>query len=172
MNWLSFGATEQWIWLLRCACLVFCLLPYLMPEAPFCGYVLVGLRMRKSLPFFFASVRKSLVCLARLTREALTPFHSRGMSNETLPRPLSPVLNSVWPSLISEEVQLFGRLPVRSDVQQRHMQSGWGLSWVEMRSNMDLILKNLGAVWSLALIKILNLSRCVEWPFGVSEISE
>ena len=88
------------------------------------------------------------------------------------PRPLSPVLNSVWPSLISEEVQLFGRLPVRSDVQQRHMQSGWGLSWVEMRSNMDLILKNLGAVWSLALIKILNLSRCVEWPFGVSEISE
>lgn len=136
------------------------------------GYVHVGLRMRDTTPLLLASVRESLVCLALLTREALAPFHSRGMSNETLPRPLSPVLNSVWPSLISEEVQLFGRLPVRSDVQQRHMQSGWGLSWVEMRSNMDLILKNLGAVWSLALIKILNLSRCVEWPFGVSEISE
>ena len=52
--------------------------------------VLVGLRMRKSLPFFFASVRKSLVCLARLTREALTPFHSRGMSNETLLAPFRP----------------------------------------------------------------------------------
>lgn len=42
--------------------------------------------------------------------------------------------------------QLFGRLPVRSDVQQRHKQSGWGLLRVEMRSSMDLILKNLGAV--------------------------
>lgn len=43
-------------------------------------------------------------------------LHSRGMSNEALPRPLSPVLNSVWPSLISEEVQLFGRLPAERRV--------------------------------------------------------
>ena len=59
------------------------------------GYVLVGLRMRDTNPPLPAAVRKSLVCLALLTREALAPFHSRGMSNETLPRPLSPVLNSV-----------------------------------------------------------------------------
>lgn len=55
------------------------------------GYVLVGLRMWDITPLLFASVRESLVCLALLTREALAPFHSRGMSNETLPRPLSPV---------------------------------------------------------------------------------
>ena len=55
------------------------------------GYVLVGLRMRDTTPLLPASVRKSLVCLALLTREALAPFLSRGMSNETLPRPLSPV---------------------------------------------------------------------------------
>ena len=59
------------------------------------GYVLVGLRMRDTTPLLPAAVRKSLVCLALLTREAPAPFHSRGMSNETLPRPLSPVLNSV-----------------------------------------------------------------------------
>lgn len=29
-----------------------------------------------------------------------------------------------------------------------------------------------GAVWSLSLIKIFNLSRCAEWPIEVSEISE
>lgn len=58
------------------------------------GDVHVGLRMRDITPLLFASVRESLVCLALLTREALAPFHSRGMSNET-PRPLSPVLNSV-----------------------------------------------------------------------------
>ena len=29
-----------------------------------------------------------------------------------------------------------------------------------------------GLFWSLALIKILNLSRCAEWPIEVSEISE
>ena len=55
------------------------------------GYVLAGLRMRDTTPLLFASVRESLVCLALLTREALAPFHSRGMSNETLPCPLSPV---------------------------------------------------------------------------------
>lgn len=59
----------------------------------------------------FSSVRESLVCLALLTREALAPFHSRGMSNETPPALFRPFLNSVWPSLISEEVHLFGRLP-------------------------------------------------------------
>lgn len=64
---------------------VFCPLPYFMPEAPFLGYVLVGLRMRDFTPLLFASVRESLVCLARLTREALAPFHSRGMSNEPPP---------------------------------------------------------------------------------------
>ena len=55
------------------------------------GYVLVELRMWDITPLLFASVRESLVCLALLTREALAPFHSRGMSNETLSRPLSPV---------------------------------------------------------------------------------
>lgn len=59
------------------------------------GYVLVGLRMRDTNPLLPAAVRKSLVCLALLTREAPAPFHSRGMSNETPPRPLSPALNSV-----------------------------------------------------------------------------
>ena len=49
------------------------------------GYVHVGLRMRDTTPLLFASVRESLVCLALLTREALAPFHSRGMSNETPP---------------------------------------------------------------------------------------
>lgn len=49
------------------------------------GYALVGLRMRDITPLLFASVRESLVCLALLTREALAPFHSRGMSNETPP---------------------------------------------------------------------------------------
>lgn len=91
-------------------------------------------------------------------RGSSTLSFTRNVERNT-PCPLSPVLNSVWPSLISEEVQLFGRLPVRSDVQQRHMQGGWGLLWVEMRSSVDLILKNLGAVWSLALIKFFNLSR-------------
>ena len=52
------------------------------------GYALVGLRMRDTTPLLTASVRESLVCLALLTREVL---HSRGMSNETLSRPLSPV---------------------------------------------------------------------------------
>ena len=55
------------------------------------GYVHVGLRMRDIAPLLFASVRESLVCLALLTREALASFHSRGMSNVTLLRPLSPV---------------------------------------------------------------------------------
>ena len=55
------------------------------------GNVLVGLRMRDTTPLLLASVRKSLVCLALLTRGALAPFHSRGMSNETLPRPFSLV---------------------------------------------------------------------------------
>ena len=55
------------------------------------GYVLVGLRMWDITPLLFASVRESLVCLALLTREALAPFLSRGMSNETLSRPLSSV---------------------------------------------------------------------------------
>lgn len=60
------------------------------------GYAVVGLRMRDTTPPLLpAAVRKSLVCLVLLTREVLAPFHSRGMSNETLPRPLSPVLNSV-----------------------------------------------------------------------------
>ena len=52
------------------------------------GDVHVGLRMRDTTPLLPASVRESLVCLALLTREVL---HSRGMSNETLSRPLSPV---------------------------------------------------------------------------------
>ena len=55
------------------------------------GYVHVGLRMRDIAPLLFGSVRESLVCLALLTREALASFHSRGMSNVTLLRPLSPV---------------------------------------------------------------------------------
>ena len=55
------------------------------------GHALVGLRMWDITPLLFASVRESLVCLALLTRKALAPFHSRGMSNETLSRPLSPV---------------------------------------------------------------------------------
>ena len=55
------------------------------------GYVLVGLRMWDITPLLFASVRESLVCLALLTREALAPFLSRGMSNETRSRPLSHV---------------------------------------------------------------------------------
>lgn len=55
------------------------------------GYALVGLRMRDTTPLLPAAVRKSFKCLALHTREALAPFHSRGMSNETLPRPLSHV---------------------------------------------------------------------------------
>lgn len=55
------------------------------------GYALVGLKMRDTTPLLPAAVRKSLVCLAWFTREALAPFHSREMSNETLPRPLSRV---------------------------------------------------------------------------------
>ena len=55
------------------------------------GYVYVGLRMRDTTPLLFASVRESLVCLAWFTREALAPFHSREMPNETLSRPLSHV---------------------------------------------------------------------------------
>ena len=49
------------------------------------GYALVGLRMRDTTPLLFASVRESLVCFALLTSEALAPFNSRGMSNETPP---------------------------------------------------------------------------------------
>ena len=41
-NWLSFGATEQWTRLLRCACLVFCQIPYLVQEVPFEGMCLWG----------------------------------------------------------------------------------------------------------------------------------
>ena len=55
------------------------------------GYPLLGLRMLDTIPLLPAAVRKSLVCLAWFTREALAPFHSREMSNETLSRPLSPV---------------------------------------------------------------------------------
>ena len=130
-----------------------------------------GVKNAEITPLLFCFCKK----IARMSCSAYergfnTLSFTRNVERNT-PRPLSPVLNSVWPSLISEEVQLFGRLPVRNDVQQRHMQSGWGLSWVEMRSNMDLIFKNSGAVWSLALIKIFNLSRCAEWPIGVSVIS-
>lgn len=53
------------------------------------GYVLAGSRMRDTTPLLPAAVRKSLVCLALLTREALAPILSRGMSND--PRPLLPV---------------------------------------------------------------------------------
>lgn len=49
------------------------------------GYVLVGLRMWDITPLLFASVRESLVCLALLTREALAPILSRGMSNDPPP---------------------------------------------------------------------------------------
>lgn len=59
------------------------------------GYVLVGLRMWDITLLLFASVRESLVCLALLTREALAPFHSRGMSNETLPALFRTFPNSV-----------------------------------------------------------------------------
>lgn len=59
------------------------------------GYMLVGLRMRDTTPPLPAAVRKSLECLALLTREALAPFHSRGMPNETLPALFRPFLNSV-----------------------------------------------------------------------------
>lgn len=55
------------------------------------GYVLAGLRMRDTTPLLPAAVRKSLVCLAWFTKEALAPFHSREISNETLSRPLSHV---------------------------------------------------------------------------------
>lgn len=72
MNWLSFGATEQWTRLLRCACLVLCPLPYLMPEAPFCGYVLVGLRMRDIAPLLFCLCKK----IARMSCSA----YERGSS--------------------------------------------------------------------------------------------
>ena len=58
------------------------------------GYVLAGLRMRDTTPLLPAAVRKSLVCLALLTREALAPFLSRGMSNES-PALFRPFLNSV-----------------------------------------------------------------------------
>ena len=70
-----------------------CVLPTPLPYAGSAirGYVLAGLRMRDTTPLLFASVRELLVCLALLTREALAPFHSRGMSNKTLSRPLSPV---------------------------------------------------------------------------------
>lgn len=40
------------------------------------GYVLAGLRMRDTPPLLPAAVRKTLECLALLTREALAPFHS------------------------------------------------------------------------------------------------
>ena len=68
-------------------------LPTLLPYAGSAirGYVLVGLRMRDTTSLLPAAVRKSLECHALLTREALAPFHSRGMSNETFPCPLSPV---------------------------------------------------------------------------------
>ena len=59
------------------------------------GYVLVGLRMRDITPLLPAAVRKSLVCLAWFTREALAPFHSREMSNETLPALFRTFPNSV-----------------------------------------------------------------------------
>ena len=48
-------------------------------------YVLVGLRMWDITPLLFASVGESLECLALLTREALAPFNSRGMSNVSPP---------------------------------------------------------------------------------------
>lgn len=56
--------------------------PLTYAESVIRGYALVGLRMRDTTPLLPAAVRKSLVCLALLTREALAPFHSRGMSNE------------------------------------------------------------------------------------------
>lgn len=64
-----------------------CVLPTPLPYAGSAirGYALVGLRMRDTTPLLFASVRESLECLAWFTREALAPFHSRGMSNETPP---------------------------------------------------------------------------------------
>ena len=64
--------------------------PLLYAGSAIRGYALVGLRMRDTTPLLFASVKESLECLALLTREALAPFHSRGMSNEP-PRPLSYV---------------------------------------------------------------------------------
>ena len=65
--------------------------PLLYAGSAIRGYALVGLRMRDTTPLLPAAVRKPLVCLAWFTREALAPFHSREMSNETLSRPLSPV---------------------------------------------------------------------------------
>lgn len=59
------------------------------------GYVLAGLRMRDTTPLLPVAVRKSLVCIAQLTREALAPFLSRGMSNETPSVLFRPFLNSV-----------------------------------------------------------------------------
>lgn len=74
------------------------------------GYVLVGLRMRDITPLLFASVRELLVCLALLTREALASFHSRGISNEALPRPLSYVPEQRMTVLNFGRRHLFGRL--------------------------------------------------------------
>lgn len=54
------------------------------------GYVLVGLRMRDTNPLLPAAVRKSLVCLALLTREALAPFHSRGCRTKHSPALFRP----------------------------------------------------------------------------------
>ena len=59
------------------------------------GYVLVGLRMWDTTPLLPTAARKSLVCIALLTREALAPFLSRGMSNETPPVLFRPFSNSV-----------------------------------------------------------------------------
>ena len=116
-----------------------------------------------------ASVRESLVCLALLTREVL---HSRGMSNETLSRPLSPVseqcmtVPDFWRSAFVWSVACGatcnkGICRAAEDCCGSKCDRAW--VWFS---------RIWGAVWSLALIKILNLSRCVEWPFGVSEISE
>lgn len=69
--------------------------PLLYAGSAIRGYVLVGLRMRDTTPLLPAAVRKSLECFALLTRGALAPFHSRGMSNETLPALFRPFLSSV-----------------------------------------------------------------------------
>lgn len=53
------------------------------------GYVLAGSRMRDTTPLLPAAVRKSLVCLALLTRGALAPILHEEC--RTTPRPLLPV---------------------------------------------------------------------------------
>lgn len=135
------------------------------------GYVHVGLRMRDTTPLLFASVRESLVCLVLLTREALAPIHSWGMSNDPPPSfacfEQRMTVPNFWRSAVVWSVACAERRATKAYAER--LRIVMGRNAIERGFDSQ---EFGGGVWSLALIKIFNLSRCAEWPIEVSEISE